>query len=91
MKNKDRLQELLVEFFALPATTPTSGLSQKAIAAWDSLAMVQLIGDLQATFAVEFDIDEIQALRSYEEIRDCLIAKGIGLSLDKNNGGRVVE
>jgi acyl carrier protein len=79
MKNKDRLQELLVEFFALPAPTPTTDLSQNTIAAWDSLAMVQLIGELQATFAIEFDIDEIQALRSYEEIRNCLMAKGVNL------------
>jgi acyl carrier protein len=86
MKNKDRLQELLVEFFALPATTPASNLSQKTIAAWDSLAMVQLIGELQATFAVEFDIDEIQTLRSYDEIHNCLIAKGVELQTQENGG-----
>ena len=79
MKNKDRLHELLVEFFALPASIPTTELSQKTIAAWDSLAMVQLIGEIQAVFAIEFDIDEIQTLRSYEEIRNCLMAKGVNL------------
>ncbi len=75
MKNNDRLRELLIDFFALPADVRE--LSQKAIPAWDSLAMVQLIGELQATFAIEFDIDEIQALRSYQEIRDCLARKGV--------------
>jgi acyl carrier protein len=80
MKNKDRLQEVLVEFFALPASTPTTELSQKTIPAWDSLAMVQLIGELQTAFNVEFDIDEIQTLRSYEEIRHCLMAKGVDLA-----------
>jgi acyl carrier protein len=75
MKNRDRLRELLIDFFALPAEV--GELSQKAIPAWDSLAMVQLIGELQATFAVDFDIDEIQTLRNYEEIRDCLARKGV--------------
>lgn len=77
MKTRDRLHELLTDFFALPAATPPTELSQISIATWDSLAMVQLIGELQATFAVEFDLDEIQTLRSYEEIRDCLIRKGV--------------
>jgi acyl carrier protein len=80
MKNRDRLRELLVEFFALPAETPTAKLSQEALPAWDSLAMVQLIGELQAAFQVDFDIDEIQALRSYDEIRNCLAGRGIDLA-----------
>jgi acyl carrier protein len=79
MKNSDQLRELLTDFFALPAETPAAGLSQKALPAWDSLAMVQLIGELQVTFAVDFDIDEIQTLRSYEEIRNCLVTKGVNL------------
>lgn len=77
MRNKDRLHELLIDFFGLPSDTGTEQLSQAALPAWDSLAMVQLIGELQANFSVEFDIDEIQELRSYEEIRDCLARKGI--------------
>lgn len=84
MKNKDRLQETLVEFFALPGSTPVEELSQEAIAAWDSLAMVQLIGELQAAFSVQFDLDEIQTLRSYQEIRDCLTAKGVTLQIEPN-------
>jgi acyl carrier protein len=79
MRSSDRLGELLIEFFALPAETPATELSQKALPAWDSLAMVQLIGELQAAFKVDFDIDEIQALRSYDEIRACLASKGIDL------------
>jgi acyl carrier protein len=79
MSGKDRLRELLIDFFDLPAETGTEELSQKALPVWDSLAMVQLIGELQATFAVDFDIDEIQTLRSYDEIRNCLAGKAINL------------
>ncbi len=79
MSEIDRLSEVLTDFFGLPAGTPRDELSQKALPAWDSLAMVQLIGELQTAFDVEFDIDEIQALRSYGEIRDCLLRKGTRL------------
>lgn len=80
MRSSDRLRELLVEFFALPAETPTTALSQETLPAWDSLAMVQLIGELQAAFRVDFDIDEIQRLRSYDEIHACLASKGVNLA-----------
>lgn len=79
MKDTDRLRELLIDLFGLPPETATDDLSQSALPAWDSLAMVQLIGELQATFDIEFDIDEIQTLRSYHEIRECLTRKGARL------------
>jgi acyl carrier protein len=79
MRSRDPLHHLLVDFFALPTETPTTELSQNALPSWDSLAMVQLIGELQAVFAVDFDVEEIQTLRSYDEIRDCLAGKGITL------------
>ncbi len=79
MENKDNLQRLLIDFFDLPESTPPVELTQKGIATWDSLAMVQLIGELQGTFDVEFDLDEIESLRSYEEIRGSLARKGASL------------
>jgi acyl carrier protein len=82
MKQRDKLRELLTDFFSLPAETPKEELSQKALPTWDSLAMVQLIGELQSVFAVDFSIDEIQVLRSYDEIRSCLAAKGIDFAAD---------
>ena len=79
MENDDRLRSLLIEFFDLPEETAALELRQPAIPAWDSLAMVQLIGELQKTFAVEFGLDEIERLRSYREIRDTLERKGVSL------------
>jgi acyl carrier protein len=75
MIEDDALHKLLVDFFELPLTTAPDDLSQHAIANWDSLAMVQLIGELQATFEVEFDLDEIERLRSYAEISASLQRK----------------
>ena len=79
MENKDNLQRLLIEFFDLPESTPPEELTQKGVATWDSLAMVQLIGELQGTFNIEFNLDEIESLRSYAEIRGSLIRKGVAL------------
>jgi len=71
------LHRLLVEFFNLPTNTPSEDISQRLLANWDSLAMVQLITELERRFSVEFDLEEIHQLRSYAEIRDALSRKGL--------------
>jgi acyl carrier protein len=77
MNGNDPLKELLVEFFNLPETTDTADLNQKAVPKWDSLAMVQLITEMQSIFGVQFDLDEIESLGSYGEIREILLKKGV--------------
>ncbi len=80
MEDSDALLQLLREFFNLPLDIFPEEITQEKVGAWDSLAMVQLIADLQGTFLVDFDLDEIGALRSYEEIRDTLLKKGVSLT-----------
>jgi acyl carrier protein len=80
MQDRDALLSLLREFFGLPPDVRPQEITQKAVPQWDSLAMVQLIADLQGTFRIDFDLDEIGRLRSYEEIRATLLKKGVSLS-----------
>ena len=79
MDDRDPLLSLLTDFFNLAPNTRAEDITQEGIASWDSLAMVQLIADLQGTFRVEFDLDEIGALRSYGEIHRALSKKGVPL------------
>jgi len=76
MNDNDPLLRLLVEFLDLPADTRPENIRQELFPSWDSLAMVQLITELEGTFSVNFDLDEIGRLRSYDEIRDALCRKG---------------
>ena len=76
---KDPLRDLLIEFFQLPPETAAHELSQQLVAKWDSLAMVQLITELQSVFSIEFDLDQIDKLGSYEQIRAALVGKGVRL------------
>jgi acyl carrier protein len=79
MNDNDPLLRLLVEFFDLPADTRPEGIRQQLLPSWDSLAMVQLITELEGTFLVNFEIDEIDRLRSYDEIQEALSRKGASL------------
>jgi acyl carrier protein len=77
MDSEDRLLPLLLEFFELPADTRPEDIKQQSVPAWDSLAMVHLITDLEQAFSVNFDIEEIGRLRSYQEIRDALLRRAV--------------
>jgi acyl carrier protein len=74
--NHDPLYSLLVEFFELPPETKPEAINQQSIRRWDSLAMVQLITELQHVFSVEFELHELEHLRSYQEIRQALERRG---------------
>jgi acyl carrier protein len=84
MENNDPLLRLLLEFFDLPADTRPENIRQQLLPVWDSLAMVQLITELEGAFQVNFDIDEIDRLRSYDEIRDALSRKGFSFHARSN-------
>jgi Acyl carrier protein len=75
MNTIDRLRELLIEFFDLPSDMKSEDITQQAIPAWDSLASVQLIAELQNTYHVDFDVEEIESLRSYSAISTALRRK----------------
>jgi acyl carrier protein len=77
MRTPDALLQLLIDFFDLPPDTAAEQIHQPTIPGWDSLAMVQLITELQRAFGVEFALDEIQTLRSYDEIKATLARKGV--------------
>lgn len=77
MNSEDPLVTLLVDFFDLPPDTRPENITQQSLEVWDSLAMVQLITELEGTFSVAFDMDEIDRLQSYREIRDALSKKGV--------------
>jgi acyl carrier protein len=79
MNESDALRDLLIEFFQLPPGTPVRELTQSSVAQWDSLAMVQLITEMQSAFRVEFELDEIERLTSYAEIRAALARKRTAL------------
>jgi acyl carrier protein len=80
MSKHDSLSQLLIDFFNLPTATPQEDLTQNAVAKWDSLAMAQLITEMQSAFGVQFDLEEIEHLGSYAEIRVVLLGKGVHLS-----------
>ncbi|MGH9446150.1 MAG: acyl carrier protein [Terriglobia bacterium] len=49
--------------------------SPYAVSAWDSVATLNLLTVIQEEFGIEFSMEDIDRLSSFEEILDCLTAK----------------
>jgi len=71
------LRQLLLDFFGLPSDIEPENITQKAIPAWDSLASVQLIAELQGRLNVDLDVEQLESLRSYGGIATALSRKGL--------------
>ena len=78
MSSSDALRQLLIDFFGLPSDIEPENITQKAIPAWDSLALVQLIAELQDN--VDFDVEQLESLRSYSGIATALSRKALLIS-----------
>ncbi len=77
MQTNDSLLQLLIDFFNLAPDTRPEQVTQAVVPAWDSLASVQLVAELQTAYQVDFELDEIETLRSYDQIRSALSGKGV--------------
>jgi acyl carrier protein len=80
MSSSDALRQLQIDFFGLPSDIEPENITQKAIPAWDSLASVQLIAELQGRFNVDFDVEQLESLRSYSGIATALSRKALLIS-----------
>ena len=76
MSSSDALRQL-IDFFGLPSDIEPENITQKAIPAWDFLASVQLIAELLGRFNVDFDVEQLESLRSYSGIATALSRKGV--------------
>ena len=80
MRSSDAFRQLLIAFFGLPSDIELENITQKAISAWDSLASVQLIAELQGRFNVDFDVEQLESLRSYSGIATALSRRALLIS-----------
>ena len=66
MKNK--VKEIMAKVFKMDASSIADDVQQKDIEAWDSLAHLNLILELESEFNVSFEPEDIKEMTSLELI-----------------------
>jgi len=77
MNNEELLFSSIAEVLGVPKSSINEKSSQDNIKKWDSLAIVNIVSELELVFGVQFDILEIVEFYSVEVIKVILIGKGL--------------
>ena len=77
MSNVEKLVKSVSGVLGVAVESINENSNQDNIEKWDSLAMVNLVTELEAVFDVQFDILEIAEFHSVEIIKLVLMEKGI--------------
>ena len=75
MKNDKKIIESLKNVFENNKINEKS--SSENINEWDSVAMINIIMEIEKSFEIKIDIDQIEKVKSYESIKEILINKGV--------------
>jgi len=77
MTNEDRLKGAFMRAFDLPSTTRFEELKYQHLHAWDSVAHMMLIAELESEFDVMFSTEDVIALGSFTKARELLSKGGV--------------
>jgi acyl carrier protein len=73
----DPLVQVFARVLKLPVESIDDGISPNNTSTWDSLAAMELVAEIEGTFAVRLTTREIMGMRSLGLARDTLRAKGV--------------
>ena len=79
MTNLEKYQQIFIDLFSVSADSLEAGFTFRDQSQWDSLAHMQLIGDLEDTFDIFFESDDILNYGSYSNGKKILARYGVEL------------
>ena len=77
MSNKDNYDRVFIESFDLDEKKLNDKLEYNSIKSWDSIGHMQIIAELEDTFEIEFEMDDIINFSSYNKGMEILEKYGI--------------
>lgn len=79
MNTTQTLQDIIAAALSIPAEQVTDDLSYQSIPEWDSVSHIYLITELEATFNITIDTDEVLEMSSVEKVKEILRKHNIGI------------
>ena len=75
MKNNKKIILCLQNVFE--ENNINSNSSSENIEEWDSVAMINIVMEIEKSFNLKLDVNEIVNIKSYKSIKKILISKGV--------------
>jgi acyl carrier protein len=73
----DKLQTIFSEALGLPAGVDWASLAYRKVPEWDSVAHMQLVGEIEEAFGVMLDTTDVLGMSSFAAARDILAKYGV--------------
>ena len=71
----ENVRHILASALRIKETDITENTELKDIKTWDSLTHMEMIADLETSFNIEFDVDEITQMTNVKTIEDIVAGK----------------
>ena len=76
---EEKLRKILAKVLLLEESEVSDNLSRKDIEAWDSLAHLMLISEVESAFQVMISDDDIVAINKVDDLKKILIKLGVDI------------
>jgi acyl carrier protein len=77
MSNKEKYDDAFIESFSIDANKLNEKLEYNSIESWDSIGHMQMIAELEDSFEIELEMDDIINFSSYNKGMEILAKYGI--------------
>ncbi|MDR0917989.1 MAG: acyl carrier protein [Oscillospiraceae bacterium] len=75
MTNFEKLQEIFRDVFDFPDMIITRDMTAEDVEDWDSLAQMNLVANAEATFSIQFVLDDMLSWKNIGDFYDCIESK----------------
>jgi acyl carrier protein len=83
MQNLARLQDAFAEGLSIPKDSDFSSLEYRGIEEWDSVAHMLLIGEIENTFDVMLETQDVIDMSSFTKAQEILAKYGVAFASDE--------
>jgi len=77
MSKKETYDKIFLESFSLEKKNLNDKLVYNSVETWDSIGHMQMIAELEDSFEIEFEMDDIINFSSYDKGKELLLKYGI--------------
>lgn len=79
MSNLDKLNKIFVNVFGVDEGILNDGFGKNNVSEWDSVHQLSIIAEMEETFDIMLDPEDISACESYGACKEILLKNGVEL------------
>ncbi|MGS2740740.1 acyl carrier protein [Sinomicrobium sp. M5D2P17] len=80
MNTTEQLYEVFAKAFEIPVETVTDELEYQGIAEWDSMSHLVLVSELENSYSISIDMEDVLEMGNVEKVKGILKKHGIEIN-----------